>query len=89
MPDPVPVAVIGRLAIDKNHQQRGLGKALLKDAFQRVLTVSTIIGVRAVLVHAVDHEAAEFYVAHGFKPFTTNPLTLWLPVQDIAGAKAS
>jgi GNAT superfamily N-acetyltransferase len=86
MPDPVPVAVIGRLAIDSRHQKRGLGKALLKDAFQRSIAASAIIGIRAVIVHAVDHDAANFYASYGFKPFPTNPLTLWISIQDVTGA---
>jgi len=88
MPDSVPVTVLGRLAIDRRHQKRGLGKALLKDAFQRSVAASTIIGIRAVIVHAVDQDAANFYAAYGFKPFPTNPLTLWISIQDVMGSIA-
>ena len=61
MPDPVPVALLGRLAIDRRRQGRGLGLALLRDAILRVVGAAETIGVRAMLVHAISDEARSFY----------------------------
>lgn len=69
MPEPIPVMVLGRLAVDINHQNKGLGKGLVKDALMRTLQASEIVGIRAILVHAVDEEAKKFYVERcGFIP---------------------
>ena len=66
-PDPIPVVLIARLAVDKSEQGRGLGKALLKDALKRAYAGAEIIGGRAILVHAIDQEAADFYARFGFE----------------------
>lgn len=86
MPTDVPVILIGRLAVDEHHQGRGLGSALLKDAFSRALEASTIIGARAVMVHALDEEAAAFYSAYGFVRFPESSLTFFLPMETIRAA---
>lgn len=83
MPDPIPVMVIGRLAVDKDYQGQGLGPGLLKDALLRCLQASETIGARAVLVHALDDQAHAFYLAQGFHQSPTNKLTLWLPLEEI------
>jgi GNAT superfamily N-acetyltransferase len=83
MPDPIPVMVIGRLAVDKEFKGKGIGAGLLQDALQRILNASTTVGARAVLVHAIDPEAVGFYTAQGFRQSPTNELTLWLPVNEI------
>lgn len=80
MPDPIPMAVLGRLAIDRSMQGRGLGVALLQDAVLRVQQAASIMGIRGVLVHAISDEARAFYEHHGFIPSMTNPLTLILSV---------
>jgi GNAT superfamily N-acetyltransferase len=76
MPDPIPMAVLGRLAIDRPHQGRGLGAALLKDAFLRIAQASAIVGMRGILVHAISDEAKLFYEHHGFLASPENPRTL-------------
>lgn len=86
MPDPIPAIIIGRLAVDRGYQGRGIGAGLLKDALARALTVSHTIGARCVLVHALDAQAAGFYGAYGFKPFAGGALTLYLSMADIAAA---
>jgi len=86
MPNPIPVMILGRLAVDKPYQGRGIGPALLKDALQRVLTVSQQVGVRAVMVHAIDNDAIAFYSAYGFKAFPADSRTLFLPVTEIMAA---
>lgn len=68
MPDPIPVMLLARLAIDRRWQGRGLGAALLRDAALRTLQAAEIAGVRAMLVHAISPEAARFYRYFGFQP---------------------
>ncbi len=85
MPDPIPVTVLGRLAIDQQHQGLKIGSGLLKDAMLRTLIVSGHIGVKAMLVHAISDEAKQFYRQYGFKESPFNPMTLLLPVKHIAG----
>lgn len=85
MPDPIPVIVLGRLAVDLSARESGLlrGKHLLKDAIFRTLAVSQSIGVRALLVHAIDEAAREFYLRYGFKESRIDPMTLLLSIKDI------
>ena len=83
---PIPAILLARLGVTKEYQAKGIGKALLKDALKRSLSISREVGVRAVLVHA-KAEAASFYIAAaGFEPSPTDPLHLILPIQDIAEA---
>jgi GNAT superfamily N-acetyltransferase len=78
MPDPVPVMVLGRLAVDRGAQGQQLGAALLQDAVKRAVAVSKDAGVRALLVHALHERARRFYERYGFQPSPTHPLTLML-----------
>lgn len=80
MPEPMPVVVLGRLAIDRAFQGGGLGRALLRDALLRIMSASEIIGVRAILVHALSERAKHFYEEHGFVPSPVNPSTLMVTV---------
>lgn len=86
VPDPVPVVVLGRLAIDQDYQRQGLGRALLRDAILRVLQAADIIGVRAILVHALSQEAKRFYEKCGFTASPINPLTLMITLPEALGA---
>ncbi len=86
LPNPVPVMVLGRLAVDRRQSRAGLGSALLKDAFQRTLRVSKEAGVRALVVHALNDEAVGFYAKYGFQLFPPETRTLLLPVETIAAA---
>jgi len=81
MPDPIPVMVIGRLAVDKTAQGNGLGQALLRDAILRTLGVSQVAGIKALLVHALDEEAAAFYHKYDFVASPIDSLTLMLPLE--------
>jgi GNAT superfamily N-acetyltransferase len=83
MPDPVPVMVIGRLAVDRDWQRHGLGPLLLKDALLRVVQAAEIIGIRAVLVHAMSDKAKAFYLKHGFQESPMNPMTLMISLKGI------
>jgi len=82
MPDPVPVALLGRLAIDSRWQGRGLGQALLRDAILRVVGAAEMIGVRALLVHAISDEARTFYERCGFRPSLVQPMTLMITIDE-------
>jgi len=80
MPDPVPVMVLARLAVDQRLQGQQVGGALLKDALHRAISVAQNIGVRALLVHALNDRARQFYAHYGFVPSPANPTTLMLPL---------
>jgi len=75
---PVPVALIGKLAVEQTVQGRGLGGALLFDAIKRVILIAEEMGIVAVAVDAKDEQAAAFYRHHGFTPFEDQPLKLVL-----------
>ena len=78
MPDPLPVIVLGRLAVHQDWSGRGIGSGLLKDAVLRALQAARIIGVCALLCHAIDDEAKAFYAKHGFVESPLQPLTMML-----------
>jgi GNAT superfamily N-acetyltransferase len=84
MPDPIPVMVIGRLAIAKSWQGQGIGRALLRDVILRVLQAAEIAGIRAILVHAISPEAKLFYEKCGFMASPLEPMTLMVKVSDAA-----
>jgi GNAT superfamily N-acetyltransferase len=86
MPDPIPVAVLGRLAIDQAHQGRGLGRALVRDAGLRLLNAAEILGIRGVLVHAISDNARAFYEAVGFLPSPSDPMMLMVGLDDLNDA---
>jgi GNAT superfamily N-acetyltransferase len=78
MPDPVPVMVLARLAVDQRAQGIKLGAGLLQDAVARARAVAQDVGVRAVLVHALNDHAKQFYVHYGFQSSPVHPMTLML-----------
>jgi predicted N-acetyltransferase YhbS len=80
---PIPVCLIARLAVDRSEQKAGLGRSLLLDGLQRTERASRSVAMRAVLVHALDEEAAGFYERFGFKPASAEPLTLMVPLEAI------
>ncbi|TIU30841.1 MAG: GNAT family N-acetyltransferase [Mesorhizobium sp.] len=81
MPDPVPVAVLGRLAVDASWQGKGLGGALLQDAVLRTGQAAAVLGIRGLLVHAISDEAKAFYEHYGFQASPKNPMTLVLSLK--------
>lgn len=83
MPNPIPVMVLGRLAVDKSYQNLGLGKGLLKDAVLRTIRVSRDAGIRAMLTHAISEQAKHFYKRFGFMESPIAPMTLMLTLKDI------
>lgn len=78
MPDPVPVLVLGRLAVDRQAQGMKLGASLLQDAVKRAIGVSADAGIRALLVHALSDPAKQFYLQYGFQASTLHPMTLMM-----------
>ena len=83
MPDPVPVMILGRLAVDYRYHHQGIGRGLLQDAALRTLQVASIAGVRAMLVHAISEEAKNFYTKHGFEYSPLDPMTLMVTVKEL------
>lgn len=83
---PIPVMLLARLAVALDWQGRGLGAGLLKDAMLRTTAAADIAGIRALIVHAKDVRAAEFYGHFGFLPSPTDALHLYLLVKDLAAA---
>lgn len=86
-PDELPALLLARMAIDVQHQGRGLGAALLKHFIVKAVEVAALVGVRLLLVHAKDDEARAFYMHHDFEPSPIDDLTLMLP--HIADIRAS
>jgi predicted N-acetyltransferase YhbS len=83
MPDPVPVMILARLAVDHRVQGIKLGAALLQDAVNRAVAVSQNVGVRALLVHALHDRAKQFYHHYGFQESPQHPMTLMLGLNTI------
>jgi len=83
---PIPVVLLARLAVDSTVTGRGLGAWLLRDAMFRTMAAARTIGVRAMLVHAVDDGARDFYLGHGLEPSPTDPLHLTILIKNIAAA---
>ncbi len=80
---PVPVMILARLAVDKEHQRKGLGQALLKDALLRTAQAADIAGIRCLLVHAKDDAARQWYESWEFEPSPTDPYHLFLMLKDL------
>lgn len=80
---PVPVMILARLAVDLEHRGAGLGKALLKDALLRTVQAADIAGIRALLVHAKDESARQWYLNWEFDPSPSDPFHLFLLMKDI------
>ncbi|MCH7622831.1 MAG: GNAT family N-acetyltransferase [Nitrospinae bacterium] len=80
---PVPLMILARLAVDREEQEQGIGKGLLKDALLRTVQASDIAGIRAILVHAKNDNAKVWYRKFDFDPSPTDPLHLYLLIKDI------
>ena len=86
MPDPIPVVVLARLAVDRSQQGRGLGRAMFRDASLRVAQAADAIGIRGIVVHAISDAARRFYIALGFDPCPAEAMTLVVTLRDIRAA---
>lgn len=83
MPDPLPVLLLGRLAIHRNYHNQGLGSALLRDALIRAVNVARDAGVFAVLVHALSEQAKRFYLSRGFIESPLQTMTLMMTLETV------
>lgn len=83
MPDPVPMALLGRLAVDRSVHGFGIGAGLLKDALLRVLAASDLLGVRGIVVDALDEDAKSFYERFGFRASKALPLKLMITLDEV------
>jgi GNAT superfamily N-acetyltransferase len=83
MPDPLPILLLGRLAVDKRYHNQGIGQALLRDALLRAVNVAGEAGVFAMLVHALTDSAKQFYLSRGFIESPLQPMTLFMTIATI------
>jgi len=83
MPEPIPVMVLGRLAVGTQWQGKDIGVGMLKDAIMRTLIVTEHAGIRAILVHALTEEAKRFYLHCGFHESPINDMTLMIAINEV------
>ncbi|MDR2605302.1 MAG: GNAT family N-acetyltransferase [Desulfovibrio sp.] len=83
MPQPIPVMLLARLAVDRRYARRGIGAGMLRDALLRTLQASDIAGIRALLVHALNEKAASFYRTRGFAVSPLDSLILLLALDHV------
>jgi GNAT superfamily N-acetyltransferase len=83
MPDPLPVMLLGRLAVDRHRHNQGIGRALIRDAMMRVVTIAADTGVFAVLVHAISEPARQFYLSQGFVSSPIQSRTLLMTLETV------
>lgn len=83
---PIPAALLARLAVDQSVQRRGIGAWLLRDAMLRSLSAAESLGIRVLLVHAIDDQARSFYERHGFETSPTDAFNLQLLLKDVRAA---
>jgi GNAT superfamily N-acetyltransferase len=86
MPDPIPVVVLARLAVDCGQQGHGLGRVMFRDAARRVAQAADAIGIRGIVVHAISEDARRFYIALGFDPCPAEAMTLVATLRDLRAA---
>ena len=84
MPNPLPVLLLGRLAIDRRYHNRGIGSSLLRDAMLRAVNVASAAGVFAIMVHALTEPAKQFYRSRGFVESPLQPMTLMMTIENSA-----
>ena len=83
MPDPLPVVLLGRLAIDLRYQNQGLGRALLRDAMLRAVHIASDTGVFAIMLHALSEQAKRFYLSRGFVESPLQPMTQMMTLETV------
>ncbi|MDF2867676.1 MAG: acetyltransferase, gnat family [Gammaproteobacteria bacterium] len=86
MPDPIPVVILGRLAVDQAFQGKGIGRALVRDAGHRVIQAADTIGIRGLIVQAISAEAKAFYEHIGFDPSPLDEMTSMITIADLRDA---
>lgn len=82
-PHPIPVILIGRLAVDSRYEGIGLGRSLLQDALSKAIAAARIVGSRAVIVHALNESAAQFYAKYGFRSIPHGDRVMYMLMADI------
>lgn len=85
-PDPIPCLLLGQLATDTAWAGRGIGTGLVKHALQRCVQAAALVGGRALMVNAIDDEAARFWRRRGFMPSKDDPLVLFRSIADVAAS---
>lgn len=88
MPSPIPVAILGRLAVHRDWQGQGLGRALFRDCAERVVHAASTLGIRGIVVHAISHDAKRFYEALGFEASPLDQMTLMVTLNDLRACLA-
>jgi len=83
MPNPLPILLLGRLAVDKRYHNQGIGQSLLRDAMLRAVNVSSNAGIFAILVHALNSQAKQFYLSRGFVESPLEPMTLMMTMDTV------
>lgn len=83
MPDPLPVLLLGRLAIDRKYHNLGLGSALLRDAMLRAVNIAGEVGIVSMIVHALSEPAKQFYLSRGFVESPLQPMTLIMTLETV------
>jgi GNAT superfamily N-acetyltransferase len=83
MPNPIPVVILGRLAVDRSLHGKGIGRGLVRDACLRVLQAADILGIRGIVVHALSLEAKSFYKKMGFDAGKNDPMMLMITLNDL------
>jgi GNAT superfamily N-acetyltransferase len=86
MPNPIPVAVLARVAVDRDWQGQGIGRTMFRDAARRVAQAADAIGIRGIVVHAISEEAKNFYLVLGFDLTPREPMTLMIKLSDTRAA---
>jgi GNAT superfamily N-acetyltransferase len=86
MPNPIPVALLGRMAVDRSYRGKGLGRAMFRDGAKRIIHAADTLGIRGLIVHAISEEAKAFYLALGFEPSPLEPMTLMVTIADLRAA---
>ena len=88
MPEPIPVVVLGRLAVSSAHHGKGIGRGLFQDAARRVINAADAIGIRGMIVHAISDDALAFYKRLGFDQSPLDPMTLMVTLADLRASIA-
>lgn len=83
MPDPIPVVILGRLGVDDAIQGNGIGSALVRDAISRIVVAADTLGIRAMVIHALNDRVKHFYESLGFAPSPTDPMILMSTLADL------
>lgn len=88
-PDPVPMALIGRLAVHRDRQQQGIGSALLRDAILRIAQAAEYLGINGIMVNALDDDSARFYAKRGFRPSKIDEHHLMISMSEVTAELSS